>query len=225
MNINAGEKIQEMTGTTAKLMKIHHTLSKIEEVKVVSRPKKLFYRQDNLKLFRYDCETMTQHKTFVLIVYELVSRYNILDLQSDNIEIKNLLELEFGIYKIDWEYPSKAYVFLSTNDYVNCYINNCVNSICIDDKIQNINIMSDCECNSPSSICAHKVKNTMTTISLSDLSVNEGLLFRLSKDRTYDNIIDKSYTFIPIEYSYVGCEILKPMNKINRKRDYTYNFG
>jgi polyhydroxyalkanoate synthase len=214
-----------MTDTTAKLMKIHHTLSKTEEVEVVSRQKKLFYRQDKLKLFRYDPETMPQHKPPVLIVYKLVSRYNILDLQSENIEIKNLLGLEFGINKIDWEYPSKAYVFLSTTDYMNCYINNCLNSIYIDDKIQCISIVSDRECKSSSSIYAHKVKNTITTISSGDFSVNEDLLFRLSKDKAYDNILDESYTFIPIEFRYVDYEILKPMNKINKKRYFSYNFG
>lgn len=220
MKINPGEIIQEMADTTAKLMKSYNTLSQIDEVEVGTTPKTLVYSEDKLKLYRYDRETPPTCKTPVLIVYALVNRYNMMDLQSDRSYIKNLLDLGLDIYVIDWGYPTKADRFLSMDDYVNGYINNCVNHICSDHKIKNLNIMSVCQGGTLStiysSIYPHKVKNLITLVTPIDFSVNDGLLFRWSKDMDFDALVDNYDGLIPGEFLNTGFEMLKPMMKINK---------
>jgi polyhydroxyalkanoate synthase len=220
MKINPGEIIQEMADTTAKLMKSYNTLSQIDEVEVGTTPKTLVYSEDKLKLYRYDRETPPTCKTPVLIVYALVNRYNMMDLQSDRSYIKNLLDLGLYIYVIDWGYPTKADRFLSMDDYVNGYINNCVNHICSDHKIKNLNIMSVCQGGTLStiysSIYPHKVKNLITLVTPIDFSVNDGLLFRWSKDMDFDALVDNYDGLIPGEFLNTGFEMLKPMMKINK---------
>jgi polyhydroxyalkanoate synthase len=220
MKINPGEIIQEMADTTAKLMKSYNTLSQIDEVELGTTPKTLVYSEDKLKLYRYDRETPPTCKTPVLIVYALVNRYNMMDLQSDRSYIKNLLDLGLDIYVIDWGYPTKADRFLSMDDYVNGYINNCVNHICSDHKIKNLNIMSVCQGGTLStiysSIYPHKVKNLITLVTPIDFSVNDGLLFRWSKDMDFDALVDNYDGLIPGEFLNTGFEMLKPMMKINK---------
>jgi polyhydroxyalkanoate synthase len=220
MKINPGEIIQEMADTTAKLMKSYDTLSQINEVEVGTTPKTLVYSEDKLKLYRYDRETPPTCKTPVLIVYALVNRYNMMDLQSDRSYIKNLLDLGLDIYVIDWGYPTKADRFLTMDDYVNGYINNCVNHISSDHKIKNLNIMSVCQGGTLStiysSIYPHKVKNLITLVTPIDFSVNDGLLFRWSKDMDFDALVDNYDGLIPGEFLNTGFEMLKPMMKINK---------
>lgn len=220
MKINPGEIIQEMADTTAKLMKSYNTLSQIDEVEVGTTPKTLVYSEDKLKLYRYDRETPPTCKTPVLIVYALVNRYNMMDLQSDRSYIKNLLDLGLDIYVIDWGYPTKADRYLSMDDYVNGYINNCVNNICAEHKIKNLNIMSVCQGGTLStiysSIYPHKVKNLITLVTPVDFSVNDGLLFRWSKDMDFDALVENYDGLIPGEFLNTGFEMLKPMMKINK---------
>jgi len=220
MKINHSEIIQEMADTTAKLMKSYNTLTQIDEVEVGTTPKTLVYSEDKLKLYRYDRETPPTCKTPVLIVYALVNRYNMMDLQSDRSYIKNLLDLGLDIYVIDWGYPTKADRFLSMDDYVNGYINNCVNHICADHNIKNLNIMSVCQGGTLStiysSIYPHKVKNLITLVTPIDFSVNDGLLFRWSKDMDFDALVDNYDGLIPGEFLNTGFELLKPMMKINK---------
>lgn len=220
MKLNPGQLIQEMADTTAKLMKSYNTLTQIDEVEVGTTPKSLVYSEDKLKLYRYDRETPPTCKTPVLIVYALVNRYNMMDLQSDRSYIKNLLDLGLDIYVIDWGYPSKADRFLSMDDYVNGYINNCVNHICTNHKIKNLNIMSVCQGGTLSTIYSsihpQKVKNLITLVTPIDFSVNDGLLFRWSKDMDFDALVDNYDGLIPGEFLNTGFEMLKPMMKINK---------
>jgi polyhydroxyalkanoate synthase len=220
MKINPTEIIQEMAQTTAKLMKSYDTLSQIDEVEVGTSPKTLVYSEDKLKLYRYDRTTPASCKTPVLIVYALVNRYNMMDLQSDRSYIKNLLDLGLDIYVIDWGYPSKADRYLSMNDYVNGYIHHCVNHVCNAHKIKNLNIMSVCQGGTLSTIYSsihpEKVKNLITLVTPIDFSVNDGLLFRWSKDMDFDALVDNYDGLIPGEFLNMGFEMLKPMMKINK---------
>ncbi len=220
MKINSGEILQEMAETTAKLMKGYNTLSQIDEVEVGTTPKTLVYSEDKLKLYRYDRETPPTVKTPVLIVYALVNRYNMMDLQSDRSYIKNLLDLGLDIYVIDWGYPTKADRYLTMDDYVNGYINNCVDHICKAHKIKNLNIMSVCQGGTLSTIYSsihpQKVKNLITLVTPIDFSVNDGLLFRWSKDMDFDALVDNYDGLIPGEFLNTGFEMLKPMMKINK---------
>ena len=209
-----------MADSAAKLMKGYNTLTQFDEVEVGTTPKTLVYSEDKLKLYRYDRETPPTCKTPVLIVYALVNRYNMMDLQSDRSYIKNLLDLGLDIYVIDWGYPTKADRYLTMEDYVTGYINNCVNFVCGAHNIKNLNIMSVCQGGTLStiysSIYPNKVKNLITLVTPIDFSGNDGLLFRWSKDMDFDQLVENYDGIIPGEFLNAGFEMLKPMMKINK---------
>lgn len=67
-----------------------------------------------------------------------------------------------------------------------------------------------------SSIYPHKVKNLITLVTPIDFSVNDGLLFRWSKDMDFDALVENYDGLIPGEFLNTGFEMLKPMMKINK---------
>jgi polyhydroxyalkanoate synthase len=218
-NLNTNP-MKEMVQATSRLIKGFETLNNIGEVEVGTTPKSMVYHLDKLKLFRYDRETPPTVKTPVLIVYALVNRFEMLDLQPDRSYIRNLLNLGLDVYVIDWGYPTRADRYNDLDDYVNGYINACVDFIRHEHHIKSINLMAICQGGTLSTIYAAlhpgKVKNLITLVTPIDFSGNDGLLFRWAKDMDFDAIVDGNGGLIPGEFLNVGFELLKPMMKFNK---------
>ncbi|MBJ6915428.1 alpha/beta fold hydrolase, partial [Vibrio cholerae] len=81
----------------------------------------------------------------ILIVYALVNRPSILDLQTDRSLIRQLLLAGFDIYLIDWGYPTAEDSKLSLNDYLSNYLKHSVKQICQLHKVQAINLLGICQ--------------------------------------------------------------------------------
>ena len=217
--------IEEFTAISAKLLKSYENLNKIEEVTIASTAKTAVYSEDKLRLYRYDRETEASYKTPVLIVYALVNTYKMLDLQPDRSYIKNLLAAGMDVYLIDWGFPTKSDRFLSMDDYINGYINMCVDVIRKKHHIEKINILSICQGGTLSVIYSalypNKVKNLVTHVTPIDFSTNEGLLFRWSRDMDFDALVDANHGLIPGEFLNQGFDMLKPMMKLQKQQTLT----
>ncbi len=217
--------IEEFTSISAKLMKSYENLNKIEEVTIASTSKTAVYSEDKLTLYRYDRETEASYKTPVLIVYALVNTYKMLDLQPDRSYIKNLLAAGMDVYLIDWGFPTRSDRFLSMDDYINGYINTCVDVIRTKHQIEKINILSICQGGTLSVIYSalypNKVKNLVTHVTPIDFSTNEGLLFRWSRDMDFDALVDANHGLIPGEFLNQGFDMLKPMMKLQKQQALT----
>ncbi len=211
---------EEINQATSKLMKSYDTLKNIKEVDIASTPKTAVYNEDKLTLYRYDRDTESTYKTPVLIVYALVNTYKMLDIQPDRSYIRNLLAAGLDVYLIDWGFPTKVDKYLSIDDYVNGYINNCVDFIRKKNRVEKINILSICQGGTLSAIYSalypNKVKNLVTHVTPIDFSTNDGLLFRWSKDMDFDKIVDGFNGLIPGDFLNQGFDILKPMMKLQK---------
>lgn len=221
MKLDTASLINEMSETTQKLSKGYETLKEIGEVEIATSPKTLVYSEDKLRLFHYESETPAKAKTPVLIVYALVNTYKMMDLQPDRSYIRNLMDLGLDVYLIDWGYPSHQDRFLSLDDYINGYINNCVDVIRKKHKLEKINLMGICQGGTFSTIYSslypNKVKNLVTLVTPIDFETNDGLLFRWSKDMDFDALVDNYNGIIPGEFLNTGYEMLKPMMKFNKQ--------
>jgi polyhydroxyalkanoate synthase len=221
MKLDTASLINEMGETSQKLAKGYEILKEIGEVEIASSPKTLEYTEDKLRLFRYTSDKPAKAKTPVLIVYALVNTYKMMDLQPDRSYIRNLLDLGLDVYLIDWGYPSHQDRFLSLDDYINGYINNCVDYIRSKHKIDKVNLMGICQGGTfstiYSSIYPNKVKNLVTLVTPVEFSTNDGLLFRWSKDMDFDALVDNYNGIIPGEFLNTGYEMLKPMMKFNKQ--------
>lgn len=214
--------LKDIADINQKMVKSFDTLSQINEIEIASTPKTEVYAEDKLKLYHYDRTTEASVKTPVLIVYALVNTYKMLDLQEDRSYIKNIMDLGLDVYLIDWGYPSKADRYLSIDDYVNGYINNCVDFIRKKHKTDKINIISICQGGTLSLIYSalhpNKIKNLVTQVTPVDFSTNDGLLFKWSKDMDFDKLVDGYNGLIPGEFLNEGFAMLKPMMKFQKQQ-------
>ncbi len=217
--------IEEMNTITSKMVKSYETFKNLEEVDIATAPKTSVYAEDKMVLYKYDRETEPTYKTPVLIVYALVNTYKMLDIQPDRSYIRNLLAAGLDIYLIDWGYPTKVDKYLSIDDYVNGYINNCVDFIRKKNRVEKINILSICQGGTfsviYSSLYPNKIKNLVTHVTPIDFKTNDGLLLRWSRDMDFDKITEGFDGLIPGEFLNEGFDMLKPMMRLMKQQTLT----
>ena len=129
--------LKDFSENTSKFLKGMELLQDIVEVDIATTPKTEVYNEDKLRLFKYNRSEKPTYKTPVLIVYALVNTYQMLDLQPDRSYIKNLIDSGLDVYLIDWGYPTKMDKYLSMDDYINGYIDRCVDFIRKENKVVN----------------------------------------------------------------------------------------
>lgn len=212
---DAKAMMKELGELNAKLIKGSELLTEIDEIDVGTAPKELVYEEDKLKLYRYKGEGKAACKTPVLVVYALVNRQYMLDLQPDRSFIRNLLKLGLDIYIIDWGYPTKVDMYLTMDDYINGYIGNCVDAIRAQSGSDKVTLMGICQGGTFSAIYSalhpEKVQNLVTLVAPFDFSTNDGLLFNWSKCMNVDALVD-NYRVIPGDILNAGFLMLMPFN-------------
>ena len=212
--------IKEFGDFNTKFIKGVSALTEIDEIDVGTAAKELIYEEDKLKLYRYSRNEPNTCRTPVLVVYALVNRQYMLDLQPDRSMIRNLLNLGLDVFIIDWGYPNKADMYLGLDDYINVYIDNCVDVVRRVSQSDKINLMGVCQGGTFSAIYAalkpEKIQNLVTLVAPIDFSTNEGLLFNWSKHLNIDALVD-SYRVIPGDFLNSGFLMLMPFNLNIRK--------
>ncbi|MBD2542011.1 class III poly(R)-hydroxyalkanoic acid synthase subunit PhaC [Coleofasciculus sp. FACHB-SPT36] len=174
--------MHEFTELTEKLFKGAHNLSRLreEDIQIGVTPKEEVYREDKVVLYRFTPKVEPSLNIPILIVYALVNRPYIVDLQEGRSLVANLLNLGLDVYLIDWGYPSRGDRFLTLDDYINGYINNCVDVVRDRYNLEQINLLGICQGGAfslcYSSIYPEKVKNLITMVTPVDFNTNEGLL-------------------------------------------------
>lgn len=165
-----------------KLIKGIETFSSLreEDIQVGDTPKNVIYQEDKVTLYRFIPQVEQPLNIPILIVYALVNRPYIVDLQPDRSLVANLLNLGIDVYLIDWGYVSRADRWLTLDDYINGYLDNCVNAVCDRLGINQINLLGICQ-GGTFSLCysalhPQKVKTLITMVTPVDFHSREGLL-------------------------------------------------
>src|SRR4028119_1939484 len=73
-----------------------------EDIQIGVTPKEEVYREDKVLLYRFVSKVEHSLNIPILIVYALVNRPYIVDLQEGRSLVANLLELGLDVYLIDW---------------------------------------------------------------------------------------------------------------------------
>ena len=97
-----------------------------EQVEIATTPKDEVFRSDKVTLYRYRPLAKRKVATPVLIVYSLIGRYTMTDLQEDRSLIRNLLKQGVDVWVVDWGNASRADRWLTIDDYVLGYLDDCV---------------------------------------------------------------------------------------------------
>jgi polyhydroxyalkanoate synthase subunit PhaC len=116
-----------------------------EEVAIATTPKDEVWRQDKVTLHHYRPLAETKVSTPVLIVYGLIGRYTMADLQEDRSLVRNLLKLGVDLYVVDWGNPSRADRWLTLDDYIDGYLGECVRFISRQHATDKVSLLGICE--------------------------------------------------------------------------------
>jgi polyhydroxyalkanoate synthase len=119
-------------------------LSEMANIEVGTTPSEVVYEENKLELLHYEPQTDEQHGVPVLITYALINKPFILDLQPDRSVVRRLLEAGHDVYLVDWNEPSRLDQHLTLSDYINRYIDNCVDVVRERSGQDSINILGYC---------------------------------------------------------------------------------
>ncbi|MBF0625552.1 MAG: class III poly(R)-hydroxyalkanoic acid synthase subunit PhaC [Magnetococcales bacterium] len=144
IQITPESAVKELSAFNQKLSKGFETLSQIADVTPGVTEKEVVYEEDKLKLMHFKAKVPNPHGVPVLIIYALVNRPYMADLQDDRSTIKGLLENGLDVYLIDWGYPDPGDRYLELQDYIDGYIKNCVDHIRRAHNLDKINILGIC---------------------------------------------------------------------------------
>ena len=140
-------------------------------------------RADKLTLYRYLPRVPAPQKTPLLIVYALVNRPTMTDLQPDRSLVRGLLDAGLDVYLIDWGYPDRADRLLTLDDYVNGYLHDCVETVCARHGLPAIHVLGICQGGVLSLAYAAlhpgRVRNLIPMVTPVDFHVPEFLLTKL----------------------------------------------
>ena len=170
-----------------------------------------------MRLFRFTplVSARKRLKTPLLLCYALVNRQTMMDLQPDRSMVKSFLEAGLDVYGIDWGYPTAEDMYLTLDDHINWYLDECVDYVRKESKRDQINLLGVCQGGTFSTIYTalhpEKIKNLITMVVPIDFSSNEGLLFKWSRFMNIDSLIDAYDGVIPGDVMNVAYLVLKPL--------------
>lgn len=172
--------MQNMEQWQAKWPKAEKVLTSGLETGIATTPCDVVYEEDRVKLKHYRPLAEPQYKTPLFIVYALINRETMLDLQPDRSVVQNLLQNGIDLYMLDWGYPSRKDRFLTIDDHVNGYIDNALDVILEREGLSQLNLMGVCMggsfCSMYASLHPHKVKNLILTVTPTNFDTDQGLL-------------------------------------------------
>lgn len=101
-----------------------------ERVPIARTPRTAIYQRDRLTLYRYDRDTPPRRETPILLVYSLINRPSILDLQPRRSVVEQLLKHGFDVYLLDWGVPEPLDRFAGLDTYLDLYLRTVVRQVC-----------------------------------------------------------------------------------------------
>ena len=214
------EIIQEIGEFNARLVQGVQTLAEIGDVDVGFSRKNPVYQEDKMILYHFEPRAKKRNPVPVLIVYALVNRPYMADLQDGRSMIQGLLDVGLDIYLIDWGYPDSADHFLTLDEYINGYIDRCVDVICDKHNLQKINLLGICQ-GGTFSLCyaalhPQKIKNLITTVTPVDFHTKNDLLSLMVRNIDIDLLVD-TLGNIPGELLNWTYLTLKPFRLMGQK--------
>ena len=147
LQLDPAQMVKEFADISGRLVRGSEILRSVkdQEVEVGTTPKTEVFRSDKTVLYRYDPVAEPTVSTPVLVVYGLVGRYTMADLQEDRSLVRNLLAQGIDLYAVDWGNPTRADRWLTIDDYVDDYLASCVDHICDAHGIDQVNLLGICE--------------------------------------------------------------------------------
>ena len=180
---------------------------------IATTPYEVVYEEDRVKLKHYLPVREAALKTPLLVVYALINRETMLDLQPGRSVVQLFLEHGIDLYMMDWGYPTRKDRFLTIVDHVNGYMDNAVDFIRRTQNIDKINLMGICMGGTFSVIYSalhpEKIKNLITTVTPTNFDTDKGLLHTWMRAVSADQMVE-TFGNMPGDLLNFGFLLLNP---------------
>lgn len=221
-SLDAANKFLTNTGVAA------DQLETIANVDVGATPSEAVYRENKLELHHYEPITDEQQDIPILIVYALINRPYILDLQPDRSVIRRFLEAGFDVYLIDWDEPSLLDGSLGLEDYVLRYIDNCVEVVKHQSGVDSINLLGYCMGGTMAAMYAgvfpENVRNLGMMAAGLCFSGDGGVLELWGAEDYYSpSVVSETFGTVPAAFFDIGFAMMDPIQNTVTKYAYLYD--
>ncbi len=222
-------------------------LELMESVEVGQTPSEVVYEENKLELLHYDAEAAgieldddEKEDVPILIVYALINRPYILDLQEERSVVRRLLEGGHDVYLIDWNEPSRLDQHLTLDDYVSRYMDNCVDVVRERSGQDAINILGYCMGGTMSVMYSALHPEKVNTLGLMAAGLcfdhTGGVLEEWGSDEYYSpRDVTETFGNVPAEMLDIGFALMDPVDNYVTKyirfaenmenEDFVENFG
>lgn len=198
-------------------------LSKMGELPTGVTPHDIVFEQGKLRLLHYKTNpdpTVEISLVPLVIVYALVNRPYMADLQENRSTVRGLLETGQDVYLVDWGYPDRSDRFKTLDDYLNHSLHACVEEVCRRHAIDQVNLLGICQ-GGVFSLCysamhPDKVKNLVTMVTPVDFHTTDNMLSHWAKSIDIDQLVD-TFGNIPGEMMNWVFLNLKPYRLMGQK--------
>lgn len=194
LRIDPTEALAEIGRFQQKLAAGMRNLPHLEEPEYANTPRELVYEEDKLKVWHFTGAGKPTARTPILIVYALVNTVWMTDLQADRSLVRNLLAQGEDVYLIDWGYPDGADRWLTLDDYLNGYLDRCVDVVRDRHGLDAVNLLGICQ-GGAFSLCyaamhPDKVKNLVTMVTPVDFHTPDNMLSHWVQTLDVDRFVD-----------------------------------
>jgi polyhydroxyalkanoate synthase len=215
-------KISQSKDLQRRVQRARELLVNPPEVEVGNTPSEIVYSEGKMNLIHYHPTTQKTHDVPLLVIYALINKPYILDLQPDRSVIRTLVSEGFDVYMIDWGTPTEVDKYISLDDYINWYINDAVDYIREKHDMDSISVLGYCMGGTLSvmftGIHPEKVKNFVLMAAPLDFEADMGLLKLWSQKEYFDpdKLVD-TVGLVPGEFLNFGYLLLDPVNNLYNK--------
>lgn len=220
IQISPDEAVKELVEFNQKVLRGVESIADVREIDVAPTPKEAVYEEDKLVLYHFTPKVENPCKVPILIAYALVNRPYMVDIQEGRSMVENLLNLGMDVYLIDWGYADRSDMYLTLDDYINGYLDTCVDVVRERHGLDAINLLGICQGGTfslcYSSMHPEKVKNLITMVTPVDFNTRDGLLNIWAQFVDVDAMVD-TLGNVPGDFMNGGFLMLKPFQLMAQK--------
>jgi polyhydroxyalkanoate synthase len=188
------QAMRELSALGARLQSGSRALPALGPVEVGQTPKSIVAQTDRATLYRFARKSPAAVATPVLIVYALVNRPYMTDLEPERSMVRRLLDAGLDVYLVDWGYPQEADRNLSLNDYINRYLDGFVDRILSAHGIGGLNLLGICQGGTfgvcYAALSPEKVNNLITMVTPVDFHTPDNLLSKWVRNIDVDLMVE-----------------------------------
>ena len=186
--------MRELSALGARLQSGSRSLPALGPVEVGQTPKSVVAQTDRATLYRFVRQSPAPIATPVLIVYALVNRPYMTDLEPKRSMVRQMLDAGLDVYLVDWGYPQDADRHLSLSDYINRYLDGFVDRILSAHGIGGLNLLGICQGGTfgvcYAALSPEKVSNLITMVTPVDFHTPDNLISKWVRDIDVDLMVD-----------------------------------